>query len=81
MSSKLSYRAEAVLFLCLLPSVSFGHWGAQNPLDAVGRLLLADAIEEAEGILEELSEASDVLAFNGEIEFRRAKFEEARALF
>ncbi len=77
MSSKLPEAAAAVLFLWLLSSVGLGHPGAQTPLDTVSSLLLDDAIEEAEGALDALPETSDVLAFKGEIEFRRANFEEA----
>ena len=81
MSSKLPHPATAVLFLWLLSSVGLGHPGAQNPIDTVSSLLLADAIEEAGGILDLLPESSDVLAFKGETEFRKANFEEARAYY
>ncbi len=81
MSSKLPHRAKAILSLWLLSSVGLGYARPQNPLDTVPSLLLADAIEEADLILEALTEDSDVLAFKGEIEFRRANFEEARAYY
>ena len=75
MSSKLPHRAKAVLSLWLLSSVGLGYARPQNPIDTVSSLLLADAIEEADLILDALTEDSDVLAFKGEIEFRRANLE------
>ena len=81
MSSKLPHRAKALLSLWLLSSVGLGYARPQNPIDTVSSLLLADAIEEADLILDALTEDSDVLAFKGEIEFRRANFEEARAYY
>ena len=81
MSSKLPRPAKAVLFLWLLSSVGLGHPVAQNPIDTVSSLLLADAIEEADQILDMLPEASDVLDFKGEIEFRKANFEAALAYY
>ena len=79
MSSKLPFRANVVLFLWLLPAFGFGHSGAQNPLDTVASRLLVEVIEEADGNLETVPEASDVLAFKGQIEFQRAKLEEVCA--
>ena len=81
MSSKLALLANTVFAFWLLSSGVAGYAPVQTPVEPVARLLLVDAIEEAEGILRALPETAAVLAFKGEIEFRRAKFEAARAYY
>ena len=78
MSSSPRGALRAIFLLLALPFLGFSQQGAEAPIEEVSSLLLADAILEAEAILDSLPEDADVLAFKGEIEFRRARFDASR---
>ena len=78
MSSSPRGALRAIFLLLALPFLGFSQQGAEAPIAEVSSLLLADAILEAEAILDSLPEDADVLAFKGEIEFRRARFDASR---
>ena len=71
----------ALLLLLTFPFLGLAYQDMEVSLQGVSDLLLKDDFEEAAEILAGLVETADVLAFKGEIEFRRGRFEEAGSYY
>ena len=81
MSSNLPRVARALFLILTLPFLGLAYQDMEVSLQGVSDLLLKDDFEEAAEILEGLVETADVLAFKGEIEFRRGRFEAAGSYY
>ena len=81
MSSQPRRFTPAVLLLLGLQLLTLGYQRTPDPREEVSALLLEDRFEEAESLLVDLPEDPQVVALQGEIEFRKGNFESARALY